>query len=812
MKAKKSHFNALHREEAITSNGTHVQIKLLRSRMEGVFSMKNTMFFRCLVVSLLVVSFFVVSLYTLEAQTRTDSSTRFVITEAESILEVLNTITGEKRVLGTLDPRIILFEASVPAVDNILRRYNPMYFYTTGDVHVMIFSTLQDAAEVYARLSINAEVSNIIPYIDFSGIIPVGEEVTFLDTFWEGSVHRAIYNGRFRGWTITHYPSADDSSVVAQRLRLVFERCGNCGMQFPVGLHAVEMANPHRHIDGTYRCCRHCGGLDGQHRRIGQGWTNIPILHGLLGFVFTQPCPADTSQRISGNRVNIGIGGGSLSDRIEASIIGTGYQSTTFWWQTGYYIRAGGGQRVYLSVYEAWDDYCGATHFFSHWDITEYRSWPQSNRRITLYDYDIYLVLAGNDVTVRAIFGRRLVANIVIRQSMGGHVTKNSNHVMLYNEVIFTAIPEPNWRLVGWYVNERFQNMNPHNGNSLAVRPTNFHFTVRARFERMYTVSMSVNDPSFGHIYFFTWTCINTPGGWQYGRATNNRYPSLQGEYVQIEAYPVEGFVFDRWEVLSGNISLIQRSSWWPNSVEFLMPGHDVSVRAHFRPSHVQPPQHTTPPLQPTPVPVPQPPMYVPTVTPTPLPPQQPSTVQYVYVPWIGGASGFSEPVNGGWQRVGDTVALRATPGHNSFFRGWYRFEIRGQTRYNTTLVSRSPYYTFTLLPEMVHVSYGTAWPFVNAVFEKPSLHLVGGFIGNSNEIEIRDVMGQLLEFRVNDVIQLSVGLDEFNSNNSNPNVASITNVLGNTVSLTMLAPGTTVITFSSHFTPASTQVTITVR
>jgi hypothetical protein len=40
-------------------------------------------------------------------------------------------------------------------------------------------------------------------------------------------------------------------------------------------------------VNGYYRCCAHCGGLDGKHNNIPQSWAV-----SILGLVFTQSCPA----------------------------------------------------------------------------------------------------------------------------------------------------------------------------------------------------------------------------------------------------------------------------------------------------------------------------------------------------------------------------------------------------------------------------------------------------------------------------------------------------------------------------------------
>jgi hypothetical protein len=57
-----------------------------------------------------------------------------------------------------------------------------------------------------------------------------------------------------------------------------------------------------------------------------------------------------------------------------------------------------------------------------------------------------------------------------------------------------------------------------------------------------------------------------------------------QGTLVEIRAIASEGFEFDYWEVVSGNVRLKDASE---PSESFEMPGSDVSLRAHFRAVHV---------------------------------------------------------------------------------------------------------------------------------------------------------------------------------------------------------------------------------
>jgi len=79
---------------------------------------------------------------------------------------------------------------------------------------------------------------------------------------------------------------------------------------------------------------------------------------------------------------------------------------------------------------------------------------------------------------------------------------------------------------------------------------------------------------------------------WAYGTASASRYiaitPAFEGagvmaapgELIHITADVFSGYVFERWEVISGGV-VIGDSSWPVTS--FNMPSADVSIIAHFR-------------------------------------------------------------------------------------------------------------------------------------------------------------------------------------------------------------------------------------
>jgi len=70
---------------------------------------------------------------------------------------------------------------------------------------------------------------------------------------------------------------------------------------------------------------------------------------------------------------------------------------------------------------------------------------------------------------------------------------------------------------------------------------------------------------------------MDTPGwGWAYA------WPNVtvEGSIIQLTAFPNPGFAFVRWEILSGDVQISNPSS---SGTQFIMPAHDVSIRAVFR-------------------------------------------------------------------------------------------------------------------------------------------------------------------------------------------------------------------------------------
>jgi uncharacterized repeat protein (TIGR02543 family) len=71
---------------------------------------------------------------------------------------------------------------------------------------------------------------------------------------------------------------------------MFIERCPNCGEKAPVGFFDVNIVmSSHKNLDGTWRCCSVCGGLDDQHKKVAASGF-LGMIGGFLGIV-TVPCP-----------------------------------------------------------------------------------------------------------------------------------------------------------------------------------------------------------------------------------------------------------------------------------------------------------------------------------------------------------------------------------------------------------------------------------------------------------------------------------------------------------------------------------------
>lgn len=418
-----------------------------------------------------------------------DTNTRFTITEKEETVVVFDNNTGERTHIGAFDSLILIVESDIPAIDNILRRHNPRHLSSTGYTHIMTFSNPQETMSIYNHLIDYISVDNVVSYVDFSGVIPVGEEVTFLNVTWEGSEHRAIYNGQFQGWTVTYEPLVIPHGKVATAV-------------FTSIIWVIE------------------------------NWDNIIEVVNFLRDAFNFVSNLFSGDN-SGYQITVNITGGSLTDRVEGGMTG-GNRFTSFWWQPEFTFRAYNNRTVVLSARNAvaWDG-LDTEYFFSHWNVT-----MPLGRRQRHTDPDLWLtmgtsLLHTSSYTIEAVFSRRPPSNLRILESVGGVVIVDNDTPLILDNVTFTAVPDEGYRLAGWNINWQFQHARERDGNNLTIELGRGYTYVSARFEEVPKLTLNLEaNPSEGGIVI---------GSGVFYAETDYSFP--------IQAISNDGFEFIAWYV-----------------------------------------------------------------------------------------------------------------------------------------------------------------------------------------------------------------------------------------------------------------------
>ena len=70
----------------------------------------------------------------------------------------------------------------------------------------------------------------------------------------------------------------------------------------------------------------------------------------------------------------------------------------------------------------------------------------------------------------------------------------------------------------------------------------------------------------------------------EYGTANASSTDAELGDLINLTATVNDGFIFDRWEAVSGDALIVSETS---QETSFLMPNSNVTIIAHFRPEHV---------------------------------------------------------------------------------------------------------------------------------------------------------------------------------------------------------------------------------
>jgi len=205
--------------------------------------------------------------------------------------------------------------------------------------------------------------------------------------------------------------------------------------------------------------------------------------------------------------------------------------------------------------------------------------WEVLSSNVTINESDIpglaSFTMPSSPVSLRAVFSDQLT---------GLTITVTSNHPHAINPQItysglgtlvttthFGAGITVNPRIAGGYQLSHWEvlqgdvnlSTNHSNGTTLFGMPeTNVRLHAVLTRRPSHNVSIIINEPGWG-------TVTKTP---------SNSWAT--GEQVRLQATPTQGFMFDRWELLSGNpINLVD----WTSNASFSMPEHDVTMRAVFR-------------------------------------------------------------------------------------------------------------------------------------------------------------------------------------------------------------------------------------
>ena len=114
--------------------------------------------------------------------------------------------------------------------------------------------------------------------------------------------------------------------------------------------------------------------------------------------------------------------------------------------------------------------------------------------------------------------------------------------------VTLTATNNPGYRFVGWVEGEQTVSTD----TTYAFQPSS-NRSLTAKFEKVYTVT------------------VNASGG---GTATADKTTAVAGEAVTLTATPNSGYHFDRWNIVSGTITI--------QNNQFTMPDGNVEIQAIF--------------------------------------------------------------------------------------------------------------------------------------------------------------------------------------------------------------------------------------
>jgi hypothetical protein len=241
----------------------------------------------------------------------------------------------------------------------------------------------------------------------------------------------------------------------------------------------------------------------------------------------------------------------------------------------GGYCRFTGGQR---NGCWWWDVRCRrltATPTNANWVFVGW--YNNADPTVPISNNNPYTFTASADITLQARFAQLYTVTVQTDNASWGSVTTSAATSVEGETVTIQATPQSGYSFVRWEVVTG--TISAVHNNTNANRTFNMpaqNVTIRAIFEvaqvsNQSTVTMQTND---------TW------GGWaQARRETGGTWTSTltgatHGSVVSIRAEAEAGYYFERWEIISGNVSL--DTSRFNNTNSFVMPNTNVTIRAYF--------------------------------------------------------------------------------------------------------------------------------------------------------------------------------------------------------------------------------------
>ena len=139
-----------------------------------------------------------------------------------------------------------------------------------------------------------------------------------------------------------------------------------------------------------------------------------------------------------------------------------------------------------------------------------------------------------------------------VTPSGAGTATSDKTTATAGDTVKLTATANSGYRFTGWTFSDNITGADSSSANTTFTMPAG-NVTVTANFKQVYTVT------------------VNASAG---GTATADKTTAVAGEAVTLTATPNSGYHFDRWNIVSGTITI--------QNNQFTMPDGNVEIQAIF--------------------------------------------------------------------------------------------------------------------------------------------------------------------------------------------------------------------------------------